>query len=547
MKTITFLLAVCSALLLSIGTCAAEVHFEGNGWVVTRDHTSSTCVAEQTGSDTAGLVLERTASTFTLKVTDRKLVWLEAGEAYEVTAIIDRSNWTGTMAAARIEDRGTLEIADAIEAFVQAIQAGSRLFLSLDGVRYGPYSLSGTRLVVDTLASCVASASAAATPAETDTYLPSGYMAEWTPADIGRTFRSDDIAVRMQMRDRLDETKSVTVDVSNGSSRVVSFEIEGTYGPHGTIGLIKLDRWQDAGQLLFTNFTGGAHCCTEVRIVDFSGDPPVVIDLGAFDTGTVEPEDIDGDGYLELAVPDERFRGFDSYAGSFPPHLIYTAADGKLADLTFDARFALHHRWMFDRQAAACGIEARRAPGACAGLLGTAAILGLLGPTADNLDFETMPEETAFPWTYFRCEDADCSETTKITDFVEAVRGELQRWGYIAGTPSTQFDDFMAELVGKSFGGREGSELACDLGPATIGKAVEPLGSTIYRISSYESGCSVSTGQVIGQTALVRAVCQGEGMPPWIEEQAISLQGDRLQRAIIDYREDAGDPLELCD
>lgn len=539
MRAASFILLLLAALIGSIGLATAQVYLESGDWVVTRDGARSACVAKQAGNRaSSGLLLERTTSGFTLTVTDRKLVWLQAGQVYDVTAIIDRSNWTGTMAADQIEGRGALKVIGAADVFVEAIQRGSKLFLSVDGTRYGPYSLSGTRLIVDALTDCIANASTAPVQAAADGFIGTGYMTEWTEADIGKTFRSGDVAVRMQMRERLDGTKSVAVDVSNGKSEVVSFEIEGTYGPRGTIGLVKLEQWRDVEHLLFTNFTGGAHCCIEARVVDFSNDPPVLIDVGTFDTGTVEPKDIDGDGYRELAVPDERFRAFDSYAGSFPPLLIYAISEQKLADVTRDGRFAQLHKWMFDRQAAACGTEARLAPGACAGLLGTAAVLGLLGPTSDSLNFETQPEGSAFPWTYFKCESADCSKTTQISDFLEAVKGELRHWGYLSDSPSAQFTDFMTGIVGKSFGDpREGSEMACDSGPVTVEKAFEPLGSTVYRFGGYESGCSVSTGQVVGNTLLTRAVCQGEGMPPWIEEQAISLIDGQLLQSIIDYRD----------
>jgi hypothetical protein len=538
-RVVSFVLILLAALVGSIGTAIAQVYLENGEWVVTKDAARSACVAEQVEDNAAsGLLLERTTSGFTLTVTDRKLVWLQAGQVYDVTAIIDRSNWTGTMAADQIGGRGALKVIGAADVFVEAIQRGSRLFLSVDGTRYGPYSLSGTRLIVNAMTDCVANASTVPAHAATDEFIGTGYMTEWIEADIGKTFRSGDVAVRMQMRGRLDGIKSVAVDVSNGKSEVVSFDIEGTYGPHGTIGLVKLEQWRDVEHLLFTNFTGGAHCCTEVRVVDFSSEPPVLIDVGTFDTGTVEPKDIDGDGYQELAVPDERFRAFDSYAGSFPPLLIYAIAEQKLADVTRDVRFAQQHKWMFDRQAAACGTEARLAPGACAGLLGTAAVLGLLGPTSDSLNFDTQPEASAFPWTYFKCDNAECSKTTQISDFLDAIKGELPRWGYLSDSPPAQFTDFMADIDGKSFGDpREGSEMACDSGPVTVEKALEPLGSTVYRFGGYESGCSVSTGQVVGNTLLTRAVCQGEGMPPWIEEQAISLIDHQLLQSTIDYRD----------
>lgn len=110
MRAASFILLLVAALLGSIELAIAQVYLESGDWVVTKDAARSTCVAKQAGnSASSGLLLERTTSGFTLTVTDRKLVWLQGGQVYDVTAIIDRSNWTGTMAADQIEGRGALK------------------------------------------------------------------------------------------------------------------------------------------------------------------------------------------------------------------------------------------------------------------------------------------------------------------------------------------------------------------------------------------------------------------------------------------------------
>jgi hypothetical protein len=55
--------------------------------------------------------------------------------------------------------------------------------------------------------------------------------------------------------------------------------------------------------------------------------------------------------------------------------------------------------------------------------------------------------------------------------------------------------------------------------------------STMFEVNGYESSCYAGSGSVVGTTVITRAVCQGEGLPPWLEKVMYSLDGSKLHYA----------------
>ncbi len=100
---------------------------------------------------------------------------------------------------------------------------------------------------------------------------------------------------------------------------------------------IKLDAASTIPQLVFTRFSGGAHCCTKTWIA-MKPDGAAgwsLIEGDTLDGGGYWFEDVDGDGGQELLSVDNRFLyAFDSYAGSFAPIQISKFRYGKVEDVT---------------------------------------------------------------------------------------------------------------------------------------------------------------------------------------------------------------------
>ncbi len=101
-------------------------------------------------------------------------------------------------------------------------------------------------------------------------------------------------------------------------------------------GVVRLTREGDP-QIIVTEFSGGAHCCTSTWILNRPVGAAAwsMIEGEMLDGGGYGVEDILGDGALELISVDNHFLyAFDSYAGSFAPIKIWQLEDGKLQEIT---------------------------------------------------------------------------------------------------------------------------------------------------------------------------------------------------------------------
>jgi hypothetical protein len=509
---------------LAMAVLMAAAATASASWDVARD--GETCAVTQSAS---GLRFIQTADALTVSLADRKLSWVEHGREYEVTVTIDRSGWSGRMAGVNSAGRSSIDLVHPSAPFVAALRAGSRISLRIEGTTYGPYSLSGSSKALADVGRCQAEAVARSAPVpaggkDGQTRFIAG-IEDWSADDVGTLFQSDSVTARMTRRERLDGDDAVTVEVHKEGSGSVSFEIFAPTYLSGTLGMARLDTAGGDEQFVFTNFTGGAHCCMEVRVVDFAGGGAKLIGIGTFDTGIIRVEDHDGDGVSEFIVPDERFRTFSSYAGSFPPYLVLGLSFGGVEDRTAWASFGPLHERMYALQSEACELEARAQPGACAGLVGTAARLGVHEDTIAMLDFDTEPEEEYFlPVTV--CNDDQCSDSTEYATLREGIVAAVRAWGYIQERRDDGFAGFAAALSGKRFGADEGSELSCENGPTSFTRKPGAFGGGYYEIAGYESACHASAGLVLSGTAIVRAVCQGEGSPMWIENRAYSKNSE---------------------
>jgi hypothetical protein len=106
-------------------------------------------------------------------------------------------------------------------------------------------------------------------------------------------------------------------------------------GPQASI--MKLDPTLTSPQVVFTRYTGGAHCCTNTWIVSKLNGAAgwSLIDAGKNDGSGYTFEDVDGDGGKELLQVDNAFLYvFDSYAGSNAPIVIKKLSGGKLEDVS---------------------------------------------------------------------------------------------------------------------------------------------------------------------------------------------------------------------
>ncbi len=114
-------------------------------------------------------------------------------------------------------------------------------------------------------------------------------------------------------------------------------------------GLVKLIAGSDAPQVIVTQSSGGAHCCTTTYVLgrEAKAESWTMVKLAPRDGDGFSSEDIDGDGTTELIGIDNNFLyAFDSYAGSLAPIQIFKWRDGKVEDVSKEPAF--HSRLMQD-------------------------------------------------------------------------------------------------------------------------------------------------------------------------------------------------------
>ena len=88
-------------------------------------------------------------------------------------------------------------------------------------------------------------------------------------------------------------------------------------------------------EVIVRNYSGGAHCCTNTTIHRWAEGGFTAVETGFLDGLGGSFADLNGDGYVEIAIPDQAFLyQFGSYAESFPPITFSTYRNGELMETT---------------------------------------------------------------------------------------------------------------------------------------------------------------------------------------------------------------------
>jgi hypothetical protein len=102
----------------------------------------------------------------------------------------------------------------------------------------------------------------------------------------------------------------------------------------GSVFLKDLDN-NGSSEVIIKTFSSGAHCCTDITIYTWQNNQFIKTETGLLDGEGGVFEDLDGDRKLEFSTSDNSFLyAFSSYAGSFPPSLIYAFNNGKFENVT---------------------------------------------------------------------------------------------------------------------------------------------------------------------------------------------------------------------
>jgi hypothetical protein len=200
--------------------------------------------------------------------------------------------------------------------------------------------------------------------------------------------------------------------------------------------IAEIDPTNDQPEVYFASYSGGAHCCTTIIVVDKVGDDWKIVPVGDFDGDGDYLEDLDGDGFSEIVTVDNRFLYvFDSYAATaMAPLVIYSAREGAVEDLTAETHFLPNHReWLGQMEEAVAPEERWTSRGFLAGWLGEKIRLGEGAAAWNELnahwDF-TADEGMEICTTGVEVEECP-EEQRKNVKFPEALQLFLNQNGYV--------------------------------------------------------------------------------------------------------------------
>ncbi|MGI8840089.1 MAG: hypothetical protein ACR2F8_04810 [Caulobacteraceae bacterium] len=123
-----------------------------------------------------------------------------------------------------------------------------------------------------------------------------------------------------------------------------------------SFGVGKFDTYSPIPQVVMTSFSGGAHCCLNIKLADFVNGAWKTLTVYESDTDQIDfPIDVDGDGLLDFVLSDDRFNYvFASHAGSWTPPLILNIVRGRVADVSKESRYRSLYETDFSKTKAAC-------------------------------------------------------------------------------------------------------------------------------------------------------------------------------------------------
>jgi len=99
----------------------------------------------------------------------------------------------------------------------------------------------------------------------------------------------------------------IAVQVSGRDARRTVFVSRNAWGLGATVQFAELDRGNRYPEILFSTFSGGAHCCFETMVLTHNGKKWVSAPERGADGAAPEAQDIDGDGLAEVMEPGGAF------------------------------------------------------------------------------------------------------------------------------------------------------------------------------------------------------------------------------------------------
>lgn len=264
---------------------------------------------------------------------------------------------------------------------------------------------------------------------------PAEPMRTWTGGEKTSVFQFGAVKLTFWQAQDNDGADIAAMQVSSPGTAPLSLVGQPGLNPVSvTYAVTKLDPANPTSEVIFSTFSGGAHCCNHLFVAERLKSGWTAFDFGMWDgdpPATV-PVDVDGDKIPDIVRSDDRFLyTFAPYSDSWAPPIIVDVVNGKVDDVSKEPRYKkFYESWMVKAKAQC----ATHANGACAAYAGAAARAGTFG---DAWTFVLANYDKSAHWDYYsRCKgrvvDGDCKgQKIAPRDFPESLRWFLQDNGYI--------------------------------------------------------------------------------------------------------------------
>jgi S1-C subfamily serine protease len=229
---------------------------------------------------------------------------------------------------------------------------------------------------------------------------------------------------------RVHTRRDISVRTSGHEMIKVKFDDDGP-NTSAAVQIVQLDSSSPFPQVVATHFTGGAHCCTVMKVLTFVGNRWETIDVGEFDSEGPQIEDLLGNGSAELVGKDESFDyTFASYADSNAPPKVFRLAGDRILDVSHSAEFRRPILQMLLADQGLATPDMWRNNGYLAGWVAHSALVGN-GAEAWSKMLNLYDRNSDWDLSTCAKDDNPCPDYEKRQrDFPTALREHLAQTGY---------------------------------------------------------------------------------------------------------------------
>ena len=216
----------------------------------------------------------------------------------------------------------------------------------------------------------------------------------------------------------------------------VTLNLASNQGSHPflpNISMTEMDAGNATPEFVISRYTGGAHCCAELFILDVVAGQWRIVRGGQWDGAEIIPQDADGDGENEIVHGDDRFLyKFSCYACAGTPKRVFKLVEGALADVTMSPLYRPLDEKDLPSFQQGC---ANHDNGACASFVAAAS---RLGRHDEAWKFMLDHYDKASDWGLTDCllsdQNGNCQAPVGYKSYPDALAAFL---GSIHGSPSS--------------------------------------------------------------------------------------------------------------